>query len=207
MSISAKLLGVFALVALVMAGCEQMPGMASGAASVAIIDLGAVAKATGQEEEIQQQAEAARNTLNAQLQEAAASLEAQLTAEQDKIGATPTAEQQQQMQQLAGEAQRQYAAAQQQAQNQSQQFETNLVMAFREKVKPVAEQIGLARGAKVIMLADITMFWFDPSADITDEVIAKLRSDPGILASAEPESALPEPAASDEALPVGEPSE
>lgn len=188
-----KWFGGLMLVAVFVTGCEQMPGMGGG---VAVIDLGAVATASGQEAEIRRQAEIRRANLNSQLQEAAASLELQLAAEREKIGDTPTEEQTQRLQQLAGEAQRQYAAAQQQAQAQAQQFETDLVMAFREKVKPFAEQVALARDAKVVMLADVTMFWFQPSVDITDEVIVKLRANPSIFATqpAEPEKPA-EPAA------------
>ena len=200
-----KWLSGWILVAVFLTGCDQIPGMGGG---VAVIDLGAVAKASGQEAAIQQQAEAQRANLNVQLQEAAASLDAQLTAEREKIGDAPTEEQTQQLQQLAGEAQRQYSAAQQQAQAQAQQFETNLVMSFREKVKPIVEQVALARGAKVVMLTDVTMLWYLPSVDITDEVIAKLRADPSVFAEEPavlaPPVAPPEPATLPEpATPVG----
>ena len=202
-----KWLSGWILVAVFLTGCDQIPGMGGG---VAVIDLGAVAKASGQEAAIQQQAEAQRANLNAQLQEAAASLDSQLTAEREKIGDAPNEEQTQQLQQMAGKAQRQYAVAQQQAQAQAQQFETNLVMSFREKVKPIVEQVSLARGAKVVMLTDVTMLWFVPSVDVTDEVIAKLRADPSIFAEepAEPTepAASPEPAASSEPAVSPEPA-
>ena len=168
-----------ALFALALAACDQIPGR--GGSGIAIIDLNAIAKATGQEEIIQQQAQAARDELNVQLQEAATSLEAQLNEEREKLGDSPTQEQTQQFQQLAAQAQQQYAQAQQQAQQQAQLFQNNLVMALREKIQPVVAEVARARGASVVYLSDMTLFWFEPQADLTDEVIAKLRADPSIL--------------------------
>ncbi len=60
--------------ALLLIGCNQMPA-SGGGAGVAILDLAAVAKATGQDEIIRQEAEAARVELGAQLQTLAANLE------------------------------------------------------------------------------------------------------------------------------------
>ena len=175
-----------AILAITISACEQIPGV--GGSSTAVIDLSAVAKATGVEERIQQQAQAAREELNAELAETAAQLEAQLVEERENLGEAPSVDAQQQFQQMAQQAQQQYAQAQQQA----QQFETNLVLAFREKIKPVAETVAKSRGAGVVFLADVTLFWFEPRADITDEVIGKLRADPSILASEAAPEVAPE---------------
>ena len=175
-----------ALFALALGGCDQLPGR--GGSGIAIIDLNAIAKATGQEEIIQQQAQAARDELNVQLQEAATSLEAQLNEEREKLGDSPTQEQTQQFQQLAAQAQQQYAQAQQQAQQQAQIYQNNLVMALREKIQPVVAEVAKMRGASVVYLSDMTLFWFEPQADLTDEVIAKLRADPSILEDSLPKS-------------------
>ena len=62
--------GIAALMlALFTAGCDQLPG--AGGSSVLTVDLSAIAKATGQEQAIQEQAQAAREELNGQLMEQA----------------------------------------------------------------------------------------------------------------------------------------
>ena len=167
--------GIAALVlALFTAGCDQLPG--AGGSSVLTVDLSAIAKATGQEQAIQQQAQAAREELNAQLMEQAASLESQLKAEQDKLGENPSEEQQQQLQQLALQVQQQYGQLQAQAQQQAQQIEVNLILEFREQVKPYAEKIARTQNASVVMLLDQSTLWQDPGVDITDELIGELRA-------------------------------
>ena len=168
--------GIAALLLVLLAtGCDQLP--VGGGSSVLIVDLSAVAKATGQEQAIQQQAQAAREDLNAQLMEQAASLEQQLQAEQDKLGENPTEEEQQQLQQLAVQVQQQYGQLQTQAQQQAQQIEMNLVLEFREQIQPYAEKIARSRNASVVRLVDQTTLWQDPAIDITDELIGALRDE------------------------------
>ena len=88
--------------ALFLTGCDQLPQ--SGGSSVAILDLAAVAKATGQDEVIRQEAELARGELSAQLQQLAANLEAQLATEREKAGTTPSGADAQRLQELTEES-------------------------------------------------------------------------------------------------------
>ena len=179
------IISLMALATLAISACDRIPGAGLG---TAVIDLAAIAKATGEDERIQQESQVARERLNGQLAEAAANLEAQLTAEREKLGEAPSPEQQQQYGQLQQQAQQQYGQLQQQAQQEAQRIETDLVMNLREKIKPVAEGIAKSRGAGVVFLSDVTLFWSDPKADITDEVIAELSADPSLLADT-PEAA------------------
>jgi len=164
-----------AAVVLLIAGCDRLP---TGGSSVVILDLSTVAKATGQDEAIREQAEAARAELSGQLQQLAANLDAQLAEEREKAGVPPSEADVQCLQELTGQAQQQVNEAQTMAQNQAAQFETNLVAAFRDKVDPLAEQIAQQRGATAVLAADSYLFWFDPAIDITDEVIAAWRALP-----------------------------
>ena len=161
-------------VTLLIAGCDQLPGARS---STLVVDLAAVAKATGQEDSMQVRAQAAREEINIQLGEAGRNLEQQIQEERDKIGDSPTQEQEQQLQQMALQAQQQYGQLQAEAQQQAQQFEVNLVLEFREAVKPFAEKIARSRGGGIILLADQTVFWLDPEIDLTGEIIAALRAE------------------------------
>jgi len=159
---------------LLIAGCDRMPGTGPDAL---IVDLAAVAKATGQEQAMQIQAQTAREELNAQLVETARNLEQQIEQERAGIGDAPTQEQALQLQQMTQQAQQQYGQLQSEAQQEVQQFEINLVLEFREQVKPFAEKIARLRGASVVLLADQNVFWLDPAVDITGEVIDGLRAE------------------------------
>ncbi len=187
------------LAVLLIAGCDRIPGMGPG---TLVVDLAAVAKATGQEEAMQTKVQTAREDLNAQLVEAAKNLEQQIVQERAKFGDSPTQEEELQLQQMAQQAQQQYSQLQADAQQQAQQHQINLVLEFREIVQPFAEKIARSRGVSVIILADQTVFWVDSAVDITGDLIAALRaenvfSDTGAdLASDEPDEVpVPEPAA------------
>jgi len=184
-----------ALLVLLLGACDQLPGMRGS--GTAIIDLGAIANATGEEDRIKRQAQVRRDELSAQLDSELAALEAQLNAEREKLGDSPSDEARQQFQQLTAQAQQQYGQAQQQAQQQAQRYENELVTQLRERIKPLAAEVAKSRGVSVVFLADVTLFWNDESADITDEVIGKLRADPSILADEPAAPAEPEPAEND----------
>jgi Skp family chaperone for outer membrane proteins len=160
--------------ALLTTGCDQIPGIGP---DTLIVDLGAIAKASGQEQAMQTQAQTAREELNAQLVETAKNLEQQIVEERANAGDAPTQEQELQLQQMAQQAQQQYGQLQAEAQQQAQQFEINLVLEFREKIKPFAEKIARSRSASVVLLADQVVFWIDPVVDITGDVIAAIRAE------------------------------
>jgi Skp family chaperone for outer membrane proteins len=169
------------------AGCDQI---GAGGSGVAILDLSAVAKATGQDEAIRQQAEAARAELGAQLQQLATNLEQQLAEEREKVGVPPSEAGVQRLQEMTAQARQQINDAQTLAQNQAAQFESTLVTEFRAKVDPLAESIARQRGATAVLAADSYLFWFDPEIDITDEVIAAWRALPADVAATDAEAEL-----------------
>jgi Skp family chaperone for outer membrane proteins len=177
---------VFRGLVTLVAGVALVAGCAhEGDSGVAILDLTAVAKATGQDEVIRIKAEATRNELMAQLQQLAQNLDQQLAAEVEKIGDKPTAEQQQFLQQLNVQARNQLAQVQQQAQEQANQIEQSLISEFTGSITPLAVEIAKSRGAKVILAQDAYLFWYDPSIDITGEVIAAWRARPAAAETAE----------------------
>jgi Skp family chaperone for outer membrane proteins len=183
---------VLALLASVflISGCDQLAG---GGSDVVIIDLSVIAEATGQDEIIRTEAEAARNELAGQLQQLAQALDQQLSEEAEKAGPNPTAEQAQFLQQLNMEARNRMNEAQTQAQTAAAQIEQTLVTDFRDAITPLAEGIAKSKGASVVVAVDAYLFWFDPETDITDEVIAAWRARPAeAVAEAEAESELKE---------------
>jgi len=164
--------------ALLLVGCDQMPASGGSGGGVAVMDLAAVAKATGQDEVIRLEADAARAELGAQLQALASNLDQQISAEREKIGIAPSEADAQRLQEMTMQARQQINNAQVQAQNQASQIEGDLVAEFRDRISPLAENIAKERGASAVLASDAYLFWFDPANDITDEVIAAWRAMP-----------------------------
>lgn len=162
------------LLAVVMSGCDQFPVGGSANATTVVVDLEAVAKVTGQDTVIAQKMTTMREELNIQLNDFIADLEQQLVEAQAELGDSSD-EAAQTLQEIAAQAQQQLAQQRTLAQQKAQQYQTGLVLDFRKTVEPVAAKIASARGASVILIYDPMMLWFDPSIDITDEVIGALR--------------------------------
>jgi Skp family chaperone for outer membrane proteins len=171
---SRRLLAPLLLAASLGTGCSGAPG----GGKVAVLDVAAVAKATGQDVVLNSQAEAARKQLEDQLTQIAADLEKQLQAEQSKRGGAAAAAKEQSFQQLAAQARQQYAQTQLLAQQKNQEYQLALANQYRQSVQPVAEKIARARGASVILVAGPTIMWFEPALDITAEVIGEMRANP-----------------------------
>lgn len=161
--------------AVTLAACDQT----GGGTPAVVVDLAAIAEATGEDVLIQQKSQAVREELSQQLQRVAADLDSQINAERERIGASPTAEEQQQLDMLAVQARQQLSEAQQQAQTQATQIEQTLVDEFRADVMPLAQEIAAAKGAKIVVAKDVYLVWYDETLDITDAVIAawQVRSD------------------------------
>jgi len=194
MKLITGLLAVCLMSGLLLSGCDKLPGGATP--NTLIVDLAAVAKATGQEQSMQSRAQTAREEINARLVESAGNLEQQIEQQREDFGEAPTVEQQQQLQQTMAQAQQQYGQLQAEAQQQLQQLEINMVMEFRDQIRPVAEEIARSRNANLIVLADQSVFWLDPAIDMTGDVISALRAegtfpDDGATAVPEMPAAVP----------------
>jgi|GEM_PF-2196818 len=168
------LAGMFALLAILLAGCNQPNGSAN---SVLIVDLAAVAQATGEEQRMQQASQEAIAEFNVQLQSRAQALQEGLEVQRGLAGDSPTAEQEQALQESAMAAQQEYAQMQAGAQQQIQELEVNMVLEYRERLTPIVENIAQSRGAEAVLLSDTAVFWINPDADITDEVIAVISAE------------------------------
>jgi Skp family chaperone for outer membrane proteins len=166
---------VTALFALLLTGCNQSND--PDTMPVVVIDLEAIAEATGEDIVIQQELVAARSEQNSQHSDKAAELEAMLEEEKAKLKASSDPAQQDEFDRVQLEAQQQFAQAQAQAQQESQRFQAGLLNQFHEQVKPVAARVSAKYGAKVIFLADPSTLWFEDSAEITDEVITALKAE------------------------------
>lgn len=166
-------------------------GPLTGDGPVAVVDLAAVAKATGQDKVMAEQLDAARRELGTQLTQIAGDLEKQLQAEQSRLGGAVAAAREKEFQQLTAQARQELAGTQALARQKAQDYQVGLAAGYRRAVQPVVAEIAKSKGAAVVLVSDATMLWFDAAVDITDEVIAELRSNPVTVpasAGADPEA-------------------
>ncbi len=169
-----KLIAVICLLTLIsLTGCDKFQSTGT-----AILDLDAIANATGQAAIIKQQIEQANQELNAQLNTISNKLNEQLAAEKKKMGKKLSTEEQQKLQQLTQLANQKMQQAKMLASQKSQQYRAALIQQLRLNIKPVAEKIARSRGVDIVVTANNTTIWFNPEVDITDEVIAAVRAQP-----------------------------
>jgi len=170
-----------------LAACDQIPSSRHGKSdAVAIIDFPALLRATGMDEQVQGQLQDANRILEQQLQQATLDLSRQVTDARDAAGEKPTPEQVQELEALTAQANLQLNQVRQNAQLKFQQVQAGVIAQLRDQVRPIAQAIAARHGAKAVLLSSESILWFDPSADITAEVIAEVRIHPLTLAPLPP---------------------
>ncbi len=141
-----------------------------------VMDLDAIASATGQADVIKQQVNAANQELNNQLDSISQQLSQQLTDEREKLGKKLSQQEEDSLKQLTLAANQKMQQARSLAAQKSQQYKNALIIQLRQQVTPIAEAIAQRRNASVVMITTPSMMWYDPEADITAEIIAELRT-------------------------------
>ena len=119
-------------------------------------------------------------------------LQEKISSRQKEFGKKPpTDEQRQEMSRMMGDAQKEFNKAQAEASQAMQQEQAKLVLAFRDKIRPVARKVAGSKGLTVIMLKnEALMLDADPSLDITDAVVAELLKMESPVETASPESVV-----------------
>jgi len=140
------------------------------------LDLGVIARALGRDELIEQRQKVALDQLNTQLLQISEDLNKQLEEEKLKLGKKPGEAEKQQFNVVATNANKQLQQSQLLAKQKLITFKQQLIRDFKNEVKSAAQPIAKNRGAISVTIIDNNILWFDPSADITDEVIATLRA-------------------------------
>lgn len=149
---------------------------AGQAKNTLLLDLDRVASETNRDTLITQQVKQAEGQLNQQLAEIKKDLQQQLKTEIGKIKAKKKAEKMQQTQRLEKEAEQEMQRSILSAKRQAQTYQVGLIEEFKAEVLPIAEQIAKQRKATIIRMKDANVLWSEPSIDITDVVIAKLKA-------------------------------
>ena len=160
-------------------GCQRAPRSV-------VMDLDAVAKAMGRDAAIAAKVEAATQQLNTQLLQAAREMEEELKKIQTQIGSAPSPEQLAKLRQARQQVQQNIQNNKLLAENARNRVRGEQILLLRDEVRPIAAQIAKSRHADVVLLASQEVMWFAPSADITSEIIAKMRADASNPATAAP---------------------
>ena len=54
-------------------------------------------------------------------------------------------------------------------------WRANLVQSYRDRIRPAARRVAVTHGMTVVLATSDNLIYFEPSADITDEVIDELQ--------------------------------
>ena len=169
------------------AGCDQLPSSGHGVTSepLLLVDFGSLLRATNMDTKVQDELKVAGQRLESQLKQAANDLKQaandlnqQLKDAQHKAGSKPSLKEQKKLNLLTTKARQRMNELRQHARTKLLQLQADMVKQLRDQVKPIAETIAHQRGAKAVLLVGETTLWFDPGADITADVIAKVRQHP-----------------------------
>lgn len=173
---------LFSLVLIIpLTACDDLSGKNENqetGTNAVVVDLNAISKATGQDDIIAKKMDSVNASLSNQLQKITIDLNKQLAEHKERFGKSITVEQQQQLQELLIKANQQLELKQNEANLKSAQYKESLILAWREKVKPVVKTIADSKGAKVVLVQSPMVVWFDSTIDVTDEVMAELRANP-----------------------------
>ncbi len=145
----------------------------------AIIDLDQIATRLKRDVALQNALQQRQSQFNNELGQLQSRFQQQVQLQQQQIGATPTDAQQQQMAQLVNNLNVQLSRAQSTAQQQLSRDQATLIQQFRNEVRPIAVQIALEKGFKIVLTKnEAVLFAYDENYDITEDVI-RLMSAPG----------------------------
>jgi Skp family chaperone for outer membrane proteins len=164
------------LFALASTGCNEKNPVLS---APLVVDLPAVARALGRDEEMTLKLEQARKQLSDQLTQVSAELVKQLQEKELEVEAASKKEKEEirkELDQMTQEANVQLKNTQQLANQQAILYRDQLVDEFRKEVITVAENIAGQRNATTIITANSDLLWYASSVDITDEVIGAMRA-------------------------------
>lgn len=154
-----------------MAGCDLCTEK-----TIALVDMDAIAKALGRDEAMKQEIASTEQQLNDQLNAIASKLQAEIVQEQGTLNDKSTDEDKQRVEQFILQAQQTLRNEQLAAQQKSTQLRSDLITAFRDEIKVVAEAMAKEQGIKMVKIISADVLWSDPTANISDAVVTKMQA-------------------------------
>ena len=158
---------------IILSGCDYNP-LKQNKNNILVLDLNAVAKAINRDTLINQQINQAEARLQEQLSKLQAEIENNLKVESEKSksvnGKKETTKD------LEIKAAQKMQLAVNEARQKVKSYRLELLNLFKGEVQPIAVGIAEKRKASIVRYTDTSILWFSDAVDITDEVIAELRS-------------------------------
>lgn len=155
----------------------------SNAADIAVLDLDAVAKAIGWDEQLNEALQARGQALDEKLGQKKSQFEKLLDDRREKLGESPSEDDQRKLVEFQVRANRQLQSDLQNSQQQMVQYRAELVTGFRDKLRPLAGAIAKKKGMSIVVLKTDPVFFHAEEADITNELIARVNSNASLKKS------------------------
>ncbi|MGH8559593.1 MAG: OmpH family outer membrane protein [Methylococcales bacterium] len=160
--------------ALLAGGCSN--SASNSQAEFVVVDVISVAGALGRDDLIQKQVQDANAQLNEQLTQIKTKLEQQLKEEASSLNQSKSESGTEKIKELTTQLQMKLSQSQLLAKQKSEEYRSGLLLDFRNEILDVARDIAKTRHALSIRIANNDLLWYDPSIDITAEVIKALRA-------------------------------
>jgi Skp family chaperone for outer membrane proteins len=150
-----------------------------------VVDLDRVAKELGRDVQMANDLKSSQTALLNELATIQKDANEELKKMQTELGEDAPAEELQKLKQTADIAQQRFNQLQKTADVKLGQRRDFLVASFRQQARPIVYQVAKDHGAKAVV-TETVLYTFDETIDITDAVIAKMRSTPAAAAPTTP---------------------
>lgn len=141
----------------------------------AIVDLDEIARRLGRDDALRQALQLRQNQLSGNLTQVRDQYLEQARSLQKQLGDKPSAEDQKKLTDAVNQMNAKLSDLRQQAAANLSQEQVNLVQKFRSEIRPFAVGIARERGFATILIKNENLiFAYDPSSDITEEVVKRM---------------------------------
>lgn len=142
------------------------------AGGVAVLDIDAVARALGVEEQVRVKLEKLEANLNTELKNAQAQLQSQMEGVEQAAGENPSEDEIRQIRATGQQLNSEFNRLRGQAKQALDQERVRLINEFRIKLEPIAKEAAAEKGLDVVLMkVTPPVFAFATEADVTEDTI------------------------------------
>ncbi|MFM8584762.1 MAG: OmpH family outer membrane protein [Planctomycetaceae bacterium] len=174
-----------ALGLLELCGCGRSPAPTTTSGGVGVVDLDAVAKALGRDTQMQQSAGRKVAELTREITDLQAAMNRRLVQENEQLeeetgGGKPAANAQKELLQTRAKMVQKLREKKAEADRLLAQHRASLIAEFREETRPVLRESADQRGLSIVIPKnEVLLLTVNPAVDLTDAVVARLKSTGG----------------------------
>ena len=157
------------LIAALSMGCNRQPPKPQAV----VINVEAVVKATGIDEQLKARMEAMKQQLSQEMKELSEMLNKEIEDKNAALGDSPSQEDQKAMQTLRGQAFTKMRQVQTEGNKRIAKETSEVRQSYLDEIMSVAADVAREKGASVVLKA-AAVFWSEGTVDITDQVITRM---------------------------------